>query len=129
MTTSSHALRGRRVVVTGMHGFSPIGNDWPTLRANLAAGRTGIRYIEDWDKYDGLNTRLGAPVNDFELPSHYNRRALRSMGRVAQLATRSSELALEAAGLSDSPLKESGQMGIAYGASAGEPDAVADFGN
>ena len=129
MTTSSQALRGRRVVVTGMHGFSPIGNDWPTLRANLAAGRTGIRYIEDWDKYDGLNTRLGAPVNDFELPSHYNRRALRSMGRVAQLATRSSELALEAAGLSDSPLKESGQMGIAYGASAGEPDAVADFGN
>ncbi|MEP4558334.1 beta-ketoacyl-ACP synthase [Cobetia amphilecti] len=129
MTTSSQALRGRRVVVTGMHGFSPIGNDWPTLRANLTAGRTGIRYIEDWDKYDGLNTRLGAPVNDFELPRHYNRRALRSMGRVAQLATRSSELALEAAGLSDSPLKESGQMGIAYGASAGEPDAVADFGN
>ncbi|GGX86669.1 beta-ketoacyl-ACP synthase II [Litchfieldella qijiaojingensis] len=120
---------GRRVVVTGMAGFSPIGNDWPSIRKRLTQLKSGIQRIDDWDVYEGLNTRLGAPVTDFNLPSHYNRRTLRSMGRGAQMATRASELALEDAGLLDSPLVGSGQMGIAYGASAGEPDAVADFGN
>lgn len=120
---------GRRVVVTGMAGFSPIGNDWPSIRARLEGLENGIRRIDDWDAFEGLNTRLGAPVSDFQLPRHYHRRVLRSMGRGAQMATRASELALEDAGLRDAPLLTSGDMGIAYGASAGEPDAVADFGN
>lgn len=120
---------GRRVVVTGMAGFSPIGNDWPSIRARLERLQNGVRHIADWDVYDGLNTRLGAPVDEFTLPERYNRRVLRSMGRGAQMATRASELALEDAGLLDSPLLSSGAMGIAYGASAGEPAAVADFGN
>lgn len=129
----TNALRpdglGRRVVVTGMAGFSPIGNDWPTIRARLESLSNGIRHIEAWNNYEGLNTRLGAPVENFTLPSHYNRRVLRSMGRGAQMATRASELALEDAGLLGDPLVTNGEMGIAYGASAGEPDAVADFGN
>ncbi|MDN6314975.1 MAG: beta-ketoacyl-ACP synthase [Halomonas sp.] len=120
---------GRRVVVTGMAGFSPIGNDWPSIRARLESQQNGIRHMADWDVYDGLNTRLGGPVEDFTLPAHYHRRALRSMGRGARMATRASELALIDAGLKDHPLITSGHMGVAYGASAGEPDAVADFGN
>lgn len=120
---------GRRVVVTGMAGFSPIGNDWPSIRARLARLENGVRHIDSWEAYEGLNTRLGAPVEDFTLPGHYHRRALRSMGRGARMATRASELALVDAGLLDDPLITSGRLGIAYGASAGEPDAVADFGN
>ncbi|WP_353960447.1 beta-ketoacyl-ACP synthase [Halomonas ramblicola] len=120
---------GRRVVVTGMAGFSPIGNDWPSIRDRLGRLDTGIRHITGWDEYEGLNTRLGAPVEEFTLPGHYHRRALRSMGRGARLATRASELALEEAGLLGDELVGSGRLGIAYGASAGEPDAVADFGN
>ncbi|CAM3357380.1 beta-ketoacyl-ACP synthase [Halomonas lysinitropha] len=120
---------GRRVVVTGMAGFSPIGNDWPSIRSRLERLENGVQLIEAWSIYEGLNTRLGAPVEDFVLPSHYHRRVLRSMGRGAQMATRASELALEDAGLLDSPLLSSGDLGIAYGSSAGEPDAVADFGN
>lgn len=130
---SSKGLRsdglGRRVVVTGMAGFSPIGNDWPSIRSRLERLENGIRHVDEWSVYEGLNTRLGAPVVDFDLPSHYHRRVLRSMGRGAQMATRASELALEDAGLLGSPLLSSGDLGIAYGASAGEPDAVADFGN
>jgi len=119
----------RRVVVTGMAGFSPIGNSWEAIKANLSAMNTGIRRIDDWDKYDDLNTRLGAPVEDFVLPKHYTRKALRSMGRVAQFAVRSTELALEEAGLLDDPLLKSGQVGVAYGSSAGDVEAIADFGN
>ncbi|WP_150303266.1 beta-ketoacyl-ACP synthase [Pseudomonas saliphila] len=120
---------GRRVVITGMAGFSPIGHDWAAIRDRLERMQTGVQHMPNWDEYEGLNTRLGAPVQDFALPRHYTRRVLRSMGRGAQMATRATELALTDAGLLDHPLLTSGDLGIAYGSSAGEPDAVADFGN
>lgn len=120
---------GRRVVITGMAGFSPIGHDWAAIRDRLERMQTGVQHMPKWDEYEGLNTRLGAPVQDFVLPRHYTRRVLRSMGRGAQMATRATELALTDAGLLDHPLLTSGDLGVAYGSSAGEPDAVADFGN
>lgn len=118
-----------RVVVTGIAGFSPIGNEWSSIRQNLQEMKTGIRRMDEWDKYAELNTRLGAPVLDFEMPSHYKRKDLRSMGRVAQLAVRSTERALERAGLLNDPVLGSGEVGVAYGSSAGDTGAVADFGN
>src|SRR5690606_19319070 len=84
----------KRVVVTGMAGLSPIGLDWPTVAANLKAMKNGIRYIEEWDIYRGLNTRLGGAILDFQKPPHFHRRMLRSMGRVAVMATAASEQAL-----------------------------------
>lgn len=119
----------KRVVVTGMAGLSPIGCDWETIAANLEAQNTGIRYMQNWDDYQGLNTRLGAPVSDFDKPDHYPRRAVRSMGRVALMATRASELALAHAGLLGDPCITDGRMGVSYGSSAGSPAAVQEFGN
>ena len=119
----------KRVVVTGMAGFSPIGNDWETIRTRLKNMETGISRIDEWDKYDGLNTRLGAPVVDFEMPAHYSRKDLRSMGRVAQFGVLSTERALENAGLLGAEILQSGEVGVAYGSSAGDTDAIADFGN
>jgi 3-oxoacyl-[acyl-carrier-protein] synthase II len=119
----------KRVVITGMAGFSPIGNSWEHIQQNLAKMQTGIRRIDVWDKYTDLNTRLGAPVDDFVLPEHYTRKALRSMGRVAQFAVRSTELALENAGLLNDPILKSGEVGVAYGSSIGDVEAIADFGD
>jgi 3-oxoacyl-[acyl-carrier-protein] synthase II len=118
----------KRVVVTGMAGISPIGNDWQQVSARLKAQRTGIQHMQEWDKYIGLNTRLGAPA-DFIKPAHYSRKQTRSMGRIALLATCATELALIDAGLLNDSCLNSGQMGIAYGSSAGSLDAVAEFGN
>ena len=50
-------MLNRRVVVTGMAGFSPIGNEWDEIHASLVARRSGIRYLPDWEKYNGLLTR------------------------------------------------------------------------
>ena len=88
-----------RVVVTGMSGISPIGDNWENVRARLDSMRNGIVRMDEWDQYEDLNTRLAAPVSDFVMPDHYRRKDLRSMGRVAQLAVRSAELALEDAGM------------------------------
>nr|WP_246599025.1 beta-ketoacyl-ACP synthase [Methylogaea oryzae] len=118
----------RRVVVTGMAGFSPIGNDWEAMRARLQAGQSGIRYLPEWEQYNGLLTRLGAPVENFSLPAHYTRKNTRSMGRVSLLATRATELALEDAGLLGDAVVVGGRTGVAYGSSVGSTPAIADFG-
>ena len=116
----------KRVVITGMAGLTPIGNDWATVAQNLKTQTTGIQTMNDWDKYEGLNTRLAAPV-DFTRPKHYTRKQVRGMGRVAMLATYVSELALQDAGLLNDPILCSGKMGVAYGSSSGSFDGLIDF--
>lgn len=117
----------KRVVVTGMAGLSPIGNDVETIFENLKANKNGIVYIEAWDKFNELLTRLGAPVKNFEIPEHYNRKQLRSMGRVSLLSTRATELALIQANLLNSNVLTNGMTGVAYGSSTGSTDAIWDF--
>ncbi len=114
----------RRVVVTGMAGLCPLGSDWPAVRARLLAGRSGVRVMPEWDVYEGLDTRLGAPVPEFTVPDHYTRKKVRSMGRVALLATRATELALADAGLLGSSIVTDGTTGIAYGSTSGSPPAM-----
>ena len=120
----------KRVVITGVGALSPLGHDWPTVRECLRAKRNVVQYLQAWDGYEGLNTRLGVPVAPFELPAEtYTRKTTRSMGRVAVMAVRASEMALSAAGLLDAPLLKSGQMGVSYGSSVGSPAAIGDFAN
>jgi 3-oxoacyl-[acyl-carrier-protein] synthase II len=118
----------RRVAVTGMAGISPVGNDWSSVRARLGDYRNAIVRMPEWADYDGLNTLLGAPAADFTISERYTTKTTRSMGRVALMATRASELALTDAGLLGDPLVKSGKLGIAYGSSAGTPKAICDFG-
>jgi 3-oxoacyl-[acyl-carrier-protein] synthase II len=118
----------KRVAVTGVGALSPLGHDWPSARERLKTLRNVTQRIGEWDAYEGLNTRVGVRVQPFELPEHYNRKTTRSMGRVATMATRASELALLDAGLLGDPLVGSGRMGISYGSSAGTPAAIGDFG-
>jgi 3-oxoacyl-[acyl-carrier-protein] synthase II len=116
----------KRVVVTGMAAITPLGNDWETVALKLKSQTTGIQSMDDWGKYKGLNTRLGAPVN-FSRPEHYSRKQVRGMGRVAMLGTYATEMALIDAGLLSDPCLVSGQVGIAYGSSSGSFDGLIDF--
>jgi len=118
----------KRVVVTGFGAISPLGHDWASAQAHLRSLRNAVQVIEAWQGYEGLHTRLGVPAKPFDLPPHYHRKATRSMGRVALMGTRASELALADAGLLGDALVTSGRLGIAYGSSAGTPAAIGDFG-
>ena len=118
----------RRIAVAGMAGISPLGNDWPGVRVRLGEYRNAVARMPEWTGYDGLNTLLGAPAAEFTLSERYTTKTTRSMGRVALMATRASELALADAGLLGDPLVKSGKLGIAYGSSAGTPKAICDFG-
>ncbi|MCX7086609.1 MAG: beta-ketoacyl-ACP synthase [Methylococcales bacterium] len=116
----------KRVVVTGMGAITPLGNDWHCVAEKLKAQLTGIRRMDEWVKYKGLNTQLAAPA-DFSRPEHYSRKQVRGMGRVALLGTYATELALKNAGLLDDSVLKSGRVGIAYGSSSGSFDGMIDF--
>lgn len=117
----------KRVVVTGVGGISPLGRDWPTIQARLASYRNAVRYMPEWERYPDLNTRLGAPVTDFETPAHWTRKQLRSLGRVSRLCVAAAEDALSDAGLLDDPSIRDGRMGVACGSSTGSTADVSDM--
>lgn len=119
----------KRVVVTGMAGVTSLGSDWSTIQANFRAGKSGIRYMHEWDRFSELNTRLGGPVDDFVTPKHWNRKQTRSMGRVSKLAVYAAERALEQAGLLGDERIQDGRMGVACGSSTGSTDEIKAFGN
>lgn len=119
----------RRVVITGAGGVTALGHDWPSIAQRLQTMQNCVQRIDEWDRFDGLNTRLAAPVTDFEKPAHYSRKKIRSMGRVSVMAAWASEKALMDAGLLDDPIVTSGAMGIAYGSSTGSTDPIIAFGD
>jgi len=116
-----------RVVISGVGSISPLGQDWPSVRQALREGRCAIEHMPDWERIEGLVCHLAAPC-EFTPPAHYRRRVLRSMGRVAQLAVRASELALEEAGLTKGDeILTSGQTGVAYGSAQGSVEGMQEF--
>jgi 3-oxoacyl-[acyl-carrier-protein] synthase II len=117
----------RRVVVTGMGGITALGNNWPEIRGHLARGETAIRHLPEWDRFVGINTRLAAPVMGFSVDDLYPRKKTRTMGPVAKMAVRATEMALDDAGLLGDTLITSGRTGIAYGSSFGSPAPVMAF--
>jgi 3-oxoacyl-[acyl-carrier-protein] synthase II len=112
-----------------MGGLTALGHDWETIGGKLRARHSGVKFMPEWANYQDIRTRLAAPVEAFELPPQYNRKSMRSMGPVALMSTRASELALEDAGLIGDEILKSGRAGIAYGACAGSAEPVVAFGN
>jgi 3-oxoacyl-[acyl-carrier-protein] synthase II len=117
----------RRVVVTGVGGISALGNSWESIEQAFRAGRSGVRYMAEWERYTDMGTRLGAPCDHFAVPPQWTRKQLRGMGRVSQLAVRASELALADAGLENLELLRDGSMGVACGSCIGSTADVVDF--
>jgi 3-oxoacyl-[acyl-carrier-protein] synthase II len=115
----------KRVVVTGGSCVTPIGNTWEEIEARLHAGKNGVVYMKDWDRFEQMNTRLAAPA-DFTDPG-YSRKQTRGMGRVALMAVSTAERALKTAGLLDSAELKAGRCGVAFGSSTGSIDPLLDF--
>lgn len=116
-----------RVVVTGIGAISALGSDWQQAEQRLRTYANAVVRMAAYAECKGLNTQLAVPV-EFQSPSHYSRKQLRTMGRVAVMAVRAVELALEQSGLSGHPVISSGQTGVAFGSSSGSPPAIAEFG-
>lgn len=119
----------KRVVVTGMGGVCSLGDTWSSISQNMLSGKSGIRYMQEWDIYAELNTRLGGPIDDFQVPSHWTRKQLRSMGPVSRMSVYAAERALADAGLLNDASIKTGIMGVACGSSTGSTQDVKAFGS
>lgn len=119
----------KRVVVTGMSGITSLGETADQIFEQFAQGKSGIRYMPDWEIYSDLRSKLGGPVESFTVPKHFNRKVTRGMGRVALMSVVCAEKALEDAGLLNNDILKNGETGVAFGSSAGSVDAVREFGS
>lgn len=117
----------RRVVVTGVGAVTALGEDWPAIRARMLNGETGVRTMHEWERFEGINTRLAAPVIGFSVTNRYPRKKTRTMGPVSAMAVYATERALAEAGLTDDPVVRGGRCGIAYGSSFGSPAPILAF--
>jgi 3-oxoacyl-[acyl-carrier-protein] synthase II len=102
--------------------------DWETIAPRLKACKNAVQYMREYEAYAGLNTKLAAPIENFELPPHYTRKKIRSMGRVSKLATVATENALKQSGLLGLEMLTNGETGVAYGSSTGSTNAIGEFG-
>lgn len=122
----------KRVVVTGIGAVTAFGKEWQEIKAAFQGKQNAVLAKEDWiERYPELEARLGAEIFDYQPPVHWNRKQLRSLGRVSQFAVEAAENALANAGLLDEKgeilayLKD-GRMGVACGSSTGSTNDVRD---
>ena len=107
-----------RVVVTGMGVRTPIGNTVKDVADALKTGKSGIRYMPDWEKIERMRTKV-AGICDIEgeeasIPRHFRR----SMGRVAILAALAAMDAVKDSGIGEDEIA-SPACGVSFGSTAG----------
>lgn len=117
----------RRVVITGMSQISPLGSNRVTAFERLLNLKNCVKYLPELEEFTRLNTRLAAPAEDFETPAHFNRKILRTMGRVGIMSVASAEEALKDAGLLGDEIISNGETGVSYGSSSGSLESIIDF--
>jgi 3-oxoacyl-[acyl-carrier-protein] synthase II len=108
---------GNRVVITGIGAVTPLGNDVETYWEGVAAGRSGVGYITQFDVTD-LPTRIAAEVKDFDPLDHMDRREAKRSSRFIQFAVAAANMALKDAGL-DLSVEDRTRVGLEIGSAVG----------
>jgi 3-oxoacyl-[acyl-carrier-protein] synthase II len=88
----------RRVVVTGLGTYNPLGNDPETTWQSAAGGESGIGPITRFDASE-LKTTFGGEVKEFDPVALFGRKDARRMDRATQLGLAAANQALDDAGL------------------------------
>lgn len=114
----------KRVVITGIGMYSPLGCSHEQIFASLKAQKNAVTAIPELNEIQNLNCHYACKVTD-PLPD-YPRKKVRSMGRVGILATAATEQALLDANLIGAPELTNGETGIAYGSCAGSAIGMND---
>jgi len=115
----------RRVVITGVSCYSPLGNGTKALYEGLLNNRSGVQYMSDWDEVVGLKSRVAGVVDGFDAAT-INRQYRRTMDRVAQMCAKSLEEAIAASGLSETDITDR-KTGISFGSAMGGLDTLYEF--
>ena len=88
----------KRVVITGLGCVSPVGNNVPSMWANILAGISGVDIITHFDASE-YKSKIAAEVKGFDATALYGSREARRMDRFTQLALAAAEEARRHAAL------------------------------
>lgn len=106
-----------RVVITGISGITPLGNDIESSWKRLIAGESGIGPITLFDA-TGYASRIAGEVKDFDPEKYMSSKQARHMDRFTQLALAASKMLLEDAALALNPEIEE-DLGVVLGVGLG----------
>ncbi len=115
----------RRVVITGYGIISPIGNNKEEIKDSFSNKKSGIVNIPEWSEIEGLRSQVAGKAKNID-HKILDRKARRSMGKVAIYSTISAKNAIKDSNLSEEILK-SGRVGVAASSTIGSPQAYEDF--
>jgi 3-oxoacyl-[acyl-carrier-protein] synthase II len=88
----------RRIVITGLGAFTPLGNDPEETWRNLLAGESGAAEITHFD-HTGYPVHFACEVKDFDPAQWIDRKQARRMDRFAQLIVAAARQAERDSGL------------------------------
>ena len=119
-------MSSRRVVVTGLGTYNPLGNDPQRTWERVARGESGIGPITHFDA-DELKTQFAGEVRDFDPVALFGRREARRMERVAHLALAAATQALGDAGLDNgSEALDQDRTGVILGSGVGALGSIVE---
>ena len=98
----------RRVVITGMGAVTPIGLNLATFWDGVQHGKNGIKALTRFDS-EGFSCKVAAQIDDFDPNTIIDRREVRRLDRVCQLAISAASEAMQQAGI-DKAMLEAGQI-------------------
>jgi len=114
----------RRVVVTGMGTYNPLGNDVETTWEKAIQGASGIGPITLFDA-SGYKTRIAGEVKEFDPERLFGRKEARRLSRMTQLALAAAQQAVEAAGLAVTTVNRD-RVGVIVGSGMGSMQPIID---
>jgi 3-oxoacyl-[acyl-carrier-protein] synthase II len=106
----------RRVVVTGLGAVTPLGLDVSTTWDGLAAGKSGIDFIQSFDASD-YPVRIAGEVKGFDPTGLASPKELRKLDRYVQLSLAATREAVEDANIVDA--YDPTRIGILFGSAIG----------
>src|SRR4051812_37081388 len=111
------AATARRAVITGIGVLNALGLDAPSYWNALLEGRSGVGPVQSFDA-SALPVRIASEVTNFD-PNLYiekkQRRNLRMMARVIQLAVAAAEIAVRDSKLEKAQIDKT-RFGVEFGA-------------
>jgi 3-oxoacyl-[acyl-carrier-protein] synthase II len=110
-------MKHRRVVVSGIGAWTPIGHGRAGLWDGVVRGKSAVRCVSRFDASQ-FRAQNAAEIDDFDPLDHFDAREVRRLDRCAQFGVVAARLALEDARLDLSALDRT-RVGVAIGSALG----------
>jgi 3-oxoacyl-[acyl-carrier-protein] synthase II len=115
----------QRVVITGLGAITPIGLGVKEFWAGLKNGCSGAQRMDEIVNLDGVESKIGAPVKNFDPHNYMDKKRARRLGISTRLAIAAAKEAIESSGLKlDS--EDRTRMGVLFGNGIGNIEVLVE---